>query len=245
MDNRVIRDIRHYELKPNDYLGDYDGILGKVYKGSFEIRCIGQRIARKLNELEFITSDFDHLYIYLTSKLDNGVIAEREFEYDKQVKCFDFGQNRDAFNNMTDSDREKTIIEITFKILNWKFGHDKKSKALIDLVEKLIEKEGRALVINYKNKETEDYKLSIGFQIAPADNKSKIVIDYLPKNDNRKLRATVDLNYYEDIYYLVDKISNDGHQIILQPKKTMRAGFATENYSTPLTIDIKEFQPIE
>jgi hypothetical protein len=59
------------------------------------------------------------------------------------------------------------------------------------------------------------------------------VIDYLPKKDNRKLRATVDINHYEDIYYLVDKISNDGNQIILHPKKTMKAEFVTEKYSTP------------
>lgn len=245
MDNRVIKDIRHYELKPNEYVGDYDGILGNVYKSSFEIKCIGQRIARKLNELEFITSDFDHLYIYLTSKLDNGVIVEREFEYEKRVKCFDFGQNRDEFNKMTDNDREKRINEMTFRVLNWKFGQDRNNKALIDLVEKLIEKEGRAIVINYKDKETKDYKLNVGFQIAPTDKKSKIVIDYLPKKDHRKLRTTVDLNHYEDIYYLVDKISNDGQQIILRPKKTMRAEFATEKYSTPLTINIKELQPIE
>jgi hypothetical protein len=245
MGNQVIRDIRHYELKPNDYVGDYDGILGNVYKSSFEIKCIGQRISRKLNELKFITDDFDHLYIYLNNNLDNGVIVEREFEYDKRARCFDFGQNRNEFNNMTDNDREKKINEMTFKVLNCKFGQDTNNKALIDLVEKLIEKEGRAIIINYKDKETKDYKLNIGFQISPTDNKSKIVIDYLVKKDDRKLRATVDLNHYEDIYYLVDKISNDGQQITLQPKKTKRTEFATEKYSTPLTIDIKTLQRIE
>lgn len=245
MNNRVIRDIRYYELKPNDYVGDYDGILGNVYKSSFEIMCIGQRIARKLNELKFITANFDHLYIYLTSKLDNGVIIEREFEYDKQVRCFDFGQNRDEFNNMTGNDQEKKINEITFKVLNWKFGQDRNNKVAIETAEKLIEREGRKIVINYKDKETKDYKLSIGFQIAPTDNKSKIVIDYLPKKENRKLRATVDLNHYEDIYYLVDKISNDGQQIILQPKKTKRTEFVTEKYPTPLTISIRELELID
>ena len=245
MDNRVIRDIRHYEVKPSEYIGDFDGTLGNVYKSSFEIWCIGQRIARKLNEVKLLTGDFDHLYIYLTNKLDNGIIVERDFEYDKRMKCFDFGQNRDEFNNMTDIDREKRISEITFKTLKWKFGQDKNHQQLIDTVEKLIEKEGRSIVINYKDKETKDYKLNIGFQIAPTDNKSKIVIDYLPKKDNRKLRATVDLNHYEDIYYLVDKISNDGNQITFQPKKSMRAEFATEKYTTPLTINIKELELID
>jgi len=244
MEKRVIRDIRHYELKPYDYSDKFDGILGNVYKSSFDLRWIGQRIARKLNELEFITGDFDHIYIFLTSSLDNEVIAERDFKYDKQVRCFDFGQNRIDFNNMTDNDREKRITEITFKVLRWKFGHDQNDKALIDTVENLIKRDGREIIINFKDKETKDYKLNIGFQIAPIDNMSNIVIDYLSKKDNRKLRTTIDLNHYEDIYYLVDKISTDGHQITLQPKKTLRAEVVTEKYSTPLTIDLKALEPI-
>jgi hypothetical protein len=245
MDNLIIRDIRHYELRPDNYTGDFDGILGNVYKSSFEIKCIGQRIARKLNELKFTTGDFDHLYIYLANKLDDGIIIERDFEYDKRVKCFDYGQSRNEFNSMTDSEREARINEMTFKVLQWKFGQNKNDKVLLDSVETLIEKEGRAVVINYKDKETKDYKLNIGFQIAPTDIKSKIVVDYLPKNENRKLRATIDLNHYEDIYYLVDKISKDGQQIVLQPKKTKRTEFVTEKYSIPLTIDIKELKPVE
>jgi hypothetical protein len=108
----------------------------------------------------------------------------------------------------------------------------------------LIERDGREMIINYKVKETKEYKLNIGFQIAPIDNKSKIVIDYLLKKDNRKLRSTVDLNHYEDIYYLVDKVSIDEHQITLHPKKTMKAEFVTEKYLPPLTIDIKELETV-
>jgi len=244
MDKQVIRDIRHYELKPDDYSEKFDGVLGNVYKSSHELRCIGQRIARKLNELEFVTGDFDHVYIYLTSSLDNELISERIFEYDKHVRCFDFGQNRNDFNNLTDNDREKRINEITFKVLRWKFERDQSHKALIDKVEMLIERDGREMIINYKVKETKEYKLNIGFQIAPIDNKSKIVIDYLLKKDNRKLRSTVDLNHYEDIYYSVDKVSIDEHQITLHPKKTMKAEFVTEKYLPPLTIDIKELETV-
>lgn len=245
MDNRVIRDIRHYELRPRDYTGKFDGILGNVYTGSFEIQCIGQRIARKLNELKFITGDFDHLYIYLTDKQDNDSIVERNFEYDKQVKCFDFGQNVDEFNSLIDTEREKRITEITFKVLKWKFGQDKNDKELIDSVEKMIDKEGRKLIINYKDKETKDYKLNVGFQIAPIDKKSKIVIDYSTTKSSKQLRTTIDLNHYEDIYYLVDKIGVDGLQIIFQPKKTPKSELVTGRYATPLTVDIDKFQIVE
>lgn len=245
MEKRVIRDIRHYELKPDDYPGQFDGILGNVYKGSFEIKCIGQRIARKLNELNFITGDFDHLYIYLTNKLNNGEIAERDFEYDKQVKCFDFGQNVDEFNKLTDSAREKRINEMTFKVLEWKFGQNNNDRELIDSVKKLIENEGKKIVINYKGKETKDYRLNVGFQIAPIDSKSKIVVACIIKKSNKQLTTTFDLHHYEDIYFLVDKIAVDGHRIIFQPRKTLKAELVTEKYSTPLTIDFNKLELIE
>jgi len=245
MDNRVIRDIRHYELRPDDYSGKFDGILGNVYTGSFEIQCIGQRISRKLNELKFITGDFDHLYIYLSNKLDNDSIVERNFEYDKQVKCFDFGQRVDEFNSLTDTEREKRINEITFKVLKWKFGQVKNDKELIGSIEKMIEREGREIIINYKHKETKDYRLNVGFQIAPTDNKSKIVVDYSTTKSGKQLRTTIDLNHYEDIYYLVDKIRVDGQKIIFQPKKTPKSELVTGRYTTPLTVDIDKFQLIE
>ena len=245
MEKRVIRDIRHYEQRPDNYTGKFDGTFGNVYKGSFEVQCIGQRIARKLNELEFITGDFDHLYIYLTNKLENGAIVERDFEYDKQMKCFDFGQDTNEFNSLTDNEREKRISEITFKVLKWKFGQNTRDRELIDSVENLIEKVGRELVVNYKEKETKDYKLNIGFQIAPIDNRSKIVIDCLTKKSNKQLTTTIDLHHYEDIYFLIDKITVNDQQIIFQPKKTMKAEFVTKNYSTPLTVDISKLELVD
>ncbi|HWA35264.1 MAG TPA: hypothetical protein VG737_14085, partial [Cyclobacteriaceae bacterium] len=172
-------------------------------------------------------------------------IQERDFEYDKRMKCFDFGQNVNEFNNLTDGGRERRITEITFKVLKWKFGQNSSDKELIDSVEKLIEGAGREIIINYKDKETRDYKLNIGFQIAPVDNKSKIIIDYVEKKNSKKLRGSFDLKHYEDIYYLVDKVSGNGQQITFYPKRTQRAGIATVGYKTPMTIDIKNLKTIE
>jgi hypothetical protein len=29
---RIIKDIRYYEIKPKDFTGDFNGIIGNVYK---------------------------------------------------------------------------------------------------------------------------------------------------------------------------------------------------------------------
>ncbi len=146
---------------------------------------------------------------------------------------------------MTDESGEKRINEITFNVLKWRFGQNQNDKTLIETVEQLIERDGRGIVINYKHKETRDYKLNIGFQIAPIDKKSKIVIEYLAKKNNTKRKGTIDLNHYEDIYLLVDRISKEGEQIILQPNKSYRAELVTKEYTTPLTIEIEKLQPTD
>lgn len=244
MENRIIKDIRYYQLNPKNYTEIFDGILGNGYKSSFEIRCIGQRIARKLNEFKFITGNFDHLYVFLTNKIDNGLIEEYEYEYDKQIRCFNFGQNQEEFNNYSDNEREEKITAITFNILKWTFGHDEKKKTLIDSVEGIIQREGKETIINFKEKETKKYKINIGFQIAPFNEISTVVVNYLSKKDNVKKKTTIDLFHYEDIYDLVDKIFSDEDKIIFQPKKTFRADIVCQKYTTPLTINVNELTPI-
>jgi hypothetical protein len=42
--DRIIKDIRYYEIKPKDF----NGIIGNVYQITNGTNSIGQRIARKL-----------------------------------------------------------------------------------------------------------------------------------------------------------------------------------------------------
>ena len=34
MENRIIKDIRYLETKPEDYHGEFDGIIGNIYQNS-------------------------------------------------------------------------------------------------------------------------------------------------------------------------------------------------------------------
>ncbi|OUD27520.1 hypothetical protein, partial [Flavobacterium sp. FPG59] len=68
--DRIIKDIRYYEEKPKDFVGDFNGIIGNVYKTTEDTNSIGQRIARKLNELELVCGEFDHIYIIFTKNIE-------------------------------------------------------------------------------------------------------------------------------------------------------------------------------
>lgn len=86
---RVIKDIRFYKIKQKDFTGDFNGIIGNVYHITEDTNSIGQRIARKLNELQFISGEFDHIYINFTGNIKHGELVESEKFLDKRIKYVD------------------------------------------------------------------------------------------------------------------------------------------------------------
>ncbi|QIH37299.1 hypothetical protein G7A72_00025 [Flavobacterium sp. Sr18] len=86
---RVIKDIRFYKIKQKDFTGDFNGIIGNVYHITEDTNSIGQRIARKLNELQFISGEFDHIYINFTGNIKHGKLVESEKFLDKRIKYVD------------------------------------------------------------------------------------------------------------------------------------------------------------
>ena len=58
------------------------------------------------------------------------------------------------FNQLNYPDRENKIKEITFEVLTWWYKGDGEKLKLIDEVKKLIDKDGKEIVIKYKTKMT-------------------------------------------------------------------------------------------
>ena len=241
MDSRTIKDIRYYELRPDNYQGKFDGILGNVYQSSSDTKYIGQRIARKLNELGFIAGEFDHVYINLSPNLKDGEIIENEKFLDKQIRHFDFGIKPNDFNNLTDAEKDVMIKNVTFRVLQLISRNDALKSELINDVKNLFEKYGKQLIIKYKTKEIHNYRIDLCFQIQPDNGKSILIIEYSNKNDSNKLRGTLEILDYEDLYYLVDNVSLKDNVIIFQPKKSYHAELVAKKYGKPLNgIEIKE-----
>jgi len=184
MNNRIIKDIRYLETKPEDYHGKYDGILGNIYHNSPDTKYIGQRISRKLNEFGFISGEFDHIYINLSPKLEDNEIRESNVFLDKQIKVFDYGFQISVFNNLSDFEKDTKIKEITFNVLHWIYKNEDLKTQLIGNVKNLIDKYNKRLTIKYKTKETNHYRIDLNFQIRPEENKSKLIIRYTDKKGN-------------------------------------------------------------
>jgi hypothetical protein len=240
MDNRIIKDIRYFETKPEGYHGKFDGIIGNIYNNSADTKYIGQRIARKLNEFGFISGEFDHIYINLSPKIKDNDINESNVFWDKRIKSFDYGITISEFNNLTELEKDTKIREITFKVLNWIYKGDDLKTQLISDVQNLMDKYNRSLTINYKTKETNLYRIDLNFQIRPNNDTSKLITELTNKKENNTQQAILDILDYEDLYSLIDKvILNDGF-IVFQPKKSYHAELVAGKYKkAPLSINIK------
>ncbi len=241
MDSRMIKDIRYYEIKPDDYQGKFDGILGNVYKNSPDTKYIGQRIARKLNELGFIAGEFDHIYLNLSTRLKDGEISESDIFHDKRIRQFNYGIKPVEFNKLTDEEKDLKIISVTFQVLQLIYINDDLKIQSINDVKDMIDKYGKRLVIKYKTNETSNYCIDLSFQIRPDNDKSKLIIEYTNKKDNNVLQGTLDLLDHEDLYFLIDNVALKDDSVIFQPKKSYHAELVAKRYNKPLNgIEIKK-----
>ena len=242
MTDRIIRDIRFYELRPENYSGQFDGTLGHVYKNTPDIKYIGQRIARKLNELSFVSGIFDHIYVYLSPTLPDNEMKIQQTELDERLKSVHYGIKPSVFNSFSEFDKDKWAKEAAFKVMYLLFQSDSTKTKIISEVEVSIDKYKQEIEIFYKTKETKAFKIDLNYQIKPSGNPSRILLTYLDKKENVNRRGKVDLIHHEDIYSLVDTISVKDNAIILNPKKSNIADLLAEKYKTPLTIDINTME---
>lgn len=235
---RIIKDIRYYEIKPDDFIGDFNGIIGNVYHSTEDTNSIGQRIARKLNELKLISGEFDHIYINFTDTIKDGKLIESEKFLDTRIKYVDYGIEPKIFNSLTEFEKNQLIKDVTFQSLFLILGNDEEKNKILIEVEKLLNKFDSEIEIAYKTKETSLYRIEIGYRINPKKTLSKIVINYFDKKNETQNSATKDLYFYEDLFYLVDKIDVKNGKIIFTPKKTNLGEIATSKYEKPFEIEI-------
>jgi len=77
MADKIIKEIRYSESEIENIEGNsLPGNFGKIFKPTTDAVAIGQRIARKLNELKFVSGEFDHININFTTTMPEGEFKE-------------------------------------------------------------------------------------------------------------------------------------------------------------------------
>jgi hypothetical protein len=240
MADRIIKDIRYYESSTTDKL--YPSDLGKLFRPTSDTNYIGQRIARKLNELRFSYGEFDHIYINLTPALNENDFLISLRNIDKRIKYIDYGLWPETYNTLTDNGKNDLLKVITFKVLKHLSTSENLEQKKVEEVEKIMDKVDTEIRINYKTKETPNYKVDINYQINPKVASTRAIVTYTDKKINSKCEGFIPLQFYEDIYSLIDTITVKDNNLIFNPKKSFVADISNNRYSTPIILKIAELK---
>jgi len=243
MADRIIKDIRYYESNTTNSDGNsmpHD--LGQLFQPTIDTNYIGQRIARKLHELKFCYGEFDHIYINLTTTLNENDLVISNRNSDNRIKYIDFGLSPTSYNSLSDIDKNHLLKSITFKVLKHISLADHLNMKRVSQVELLIAKLDTEIRINYKTKETSKYKIEISYQINPISSSTRAIVEYLDKKDNSKRQGYIPLQFYEDIYPLIDTIILKEDILVFNPKKSFRADLYNNRYKTPIKLIISDLE---
>ena len=243
MTERILKDIRFYESEVQNISGQsspHD--LGKLFIPTKDTNYIGQRIARKLNELKFSYGEFDHIYINFTTYIGENEIIISDRNIDKRIKYIDFGIDITKLNLLDETEKNDFVKFATFKSLQ-RISQGINSE-LLKQTENLYTEFGTALKIHYKTKETNSYKIDIFYQIKSENGGTRAVIELNDKKKNICYEAFYELEFYEDIYTLIDTINFVNDQIVLKPKKSFIADIHNERYKTPIELAINKLKKI-
>lgn len=243
MPNRILKDIRFYESEKQNIEGQsLPHELGKLFIPTNDTIFIGQRVARKLNELKYSYGEFDHIYINLTTYIKENEIIISNRNIDKRIKYVDFGINSEKLNTLLNSEKDIFIKSSIFKVLT--HISQKGNFELVKQTEKLLTEFDTEIKIHFKTKETNVYKVDVYYQIKSLNGGTKAIIEYIDKKSNICRIGNYKLQFYEDIYTLVDTINLTDGKIILKPKKSVIADIANERYKTPIELKINELTKI-
>lgn len=238
MKEKKILDIRLFEeIEGSKSLPHY---AGKSYQIEKEVHSIGTRFARKLREQGFITGEFDHVYIVLTPLLEEQVIMESERRPEKWMRYFYVGVSVDSFNCKTSLEKEEYILQLISTVLK-KISINEAQMRLVSDVQHLLHTSGSEIEITHLSKGTSKYKVTITYQIRPLHKQSTAIIEYHDLMNNvRRKSVFLELNMYEDIYFLASSITLKDGIVCIKPRTSQTANYHIKSYETPIFIPINE-----
>jgi hypothetical protein len=237
---RLFLDIRFYESNKEGVMWPQN--VGSIFLFPTSIHSMGARIARKLREYGFTAGVFDHLYINLTSCIEDGKIQYSKHNVDPRIQYVQFGLQPKFINALSVNQKEEKVCEATFKVLKF-ITKDKQYESLIDRVASEYKEKGTELEILHKMKETSTCSVVISYTVAPFGKESSAFIQLTDKRTGNKTKKEfLKLKQYEDIYSLVGTISIDRDSILLKPRTSYKASLNTSRYNVPFEIKIEELK---
>ncbi|MDN3649549.1 hypothetical protein QWZ13_11545 [Reinekea marina] len=112
--------------------------------------------------------------------------------------------------------------------------------ALIKEVKSEIASKGSEIELLHKHKETKSYEVKLTYQIIPNGSDNSVAkIYYLDKKSSKAFTSEIELEFYEDLFFLASNISVSKGLITLKPRAPYRAEIYNKRYGVPISIQIE------
>jgi len=231
---KLILDIRFF----SDTEEDHEGNRRDIFELPIEAHAIGSRVARKLRELNFTLIGFDHVYVNFTNNVKEGYVGNSlKPSTESWFKYFDVGIEKNKVKSLTGTELLCLIEEYTFKVLDRICPDDQRQ--ILEETKSMVSEQKTELEILHKFKETKSYKVRLTYQIRPKGSKtSKAKIYYLDKKTGDKFTSEIELEHYQDIFFLASNITVQKGNINLKPRASFRAEIYNQSYQVPISIEI-------
>jgi len=237
---KLILDIRYFESDIKNISGNpLPSYIGKIFSLHNEIDSFSSRVARKLREYGFVTGDFDHIYINLTTVIPEGEINISSRRVEKWLKYFDVGFDKNRINALSEVEKISEIEKVTFDVLNLICKDEQRN--IIERVKAEIASRKSEIEILHKYKETKSYEIKLTYQIKPNCNENSLAkIYYTNKKTGETFQECIELQFYEDIFFLASSVSYSKGCILLKPRTSYRAELHNKRYNVPISIPVQQ-----
>lgn len=148
----IIQDIRIYRCKVENFTGvNPEGFFNP------KLCAVTRRICMKLREKEFSMGDFHHLYINLTTCLEEGTVKPANKEPDRYFpwyRYYDVGISQELYNILESEECIQSVAELLEKVLKSQFSTAEFNECKIsDCVSEAVT-QGEDMLMKFKEKIT-------------------------------------------------------------------------------------------
>jgi hypothetical protein len=234
----LLRDIRYFEsgtiLAPGDPFPEY---AEDLYPLGPDAVALGRRIACKCEELGVSIGKASHLYVCLTSALQEGQALQVDFAFEKWHRFVMYGPGAE-FNSLSRHKKIERIREGTFAIL---YDIAPSSRQKIEEAHSCVCAGGEDLRIVLLTKRSKKYAASVSHTVPvhPAPARVLLAVTELGTGQTKEVELA-QVKYYDEVPFLADRIAIVGGVLTVHPRKSFRASLTTREYPVPLQANLAE-----
>jgi hypothetical protein len=234
---KPLRDIRYFESAEVPPAGaPMPRYASELFKLPKEAVALGQRVARKCEELGVSIGSADHLYVCFTPSLEEGALSFTDHAVEPWHRFVLCGLDR-GFNERSAQEQLQAVCGATFDAIAAlaQAGADQLPSLQRDVVAK-----GDALRVTLRTKQTKKYRVAVEQTVLVPPSPSQVFVRVEEIGTSKVLEVQVaEVRFHDDAPALVDRLAIVDEVLVIHPRKSFRAELVQRKYEVPLRVSLR------